>query len=303
MKRLSLTAFAALFAFGLVGIIRPASAKEDVNYAELYTLCESFPLNSRCENWGSDSFAELKDRPGAETECQLSPKKPAVGSPCKISFVDGNLVAYIERSIARPADLGGGKGTIVLSIAKEQIFSRFTSETAKQIEGSSPQSKMIVELGFTVDSSASAPNNTNFLKIVTSKEELLDGLYSIDVSNLTNSEDQSSFRGTITSRQTSSTSNVSRLLETKECIRCDLSGADLSGADLNEANLEGANLTNADLSEASLADAYLVGAILDGANLTKTNLNNSQLVLTSFSSATNFKETSLARSAIVLTDL
>jgi uncharacterized protein YjbI with pentapeptide repeats len=56
--------------------------------------------------------------------------------------------------------------------------------------------------------------------------------------------------------------SVQRLLETRECVGCDL-----SGAMLEEANLEGARLAGAMLEEAKLARARLRKADLSGANL------------------------------------
>ena len=41
-----------------------------------------------------------------------------------------------------------------------------------------------------------------------------------------------------------SESDLHKLLSTKECVGCDLSGADLSGLDLRDADLTEANLKN-----------------------------------------------------------
>ena len=54
-----------------------------------------------------------------------------------------------------------------------------------------------------------------------------------------------------------SESELEKLKATKECNKCDLSGA----------NLESANLKGADLSSANLKGANLIGANLDDANL------------------------------------
>ena len=63
-----------------------------------------------------------------------------------------------------------------------------------------------------------------------------------------------------------------QLLQTKECIGCDLRGTDLSGTTLRAANLSGANL-----SGATLEGAYLVRADLSDANLQGTNLRDASL--------------------------
>jgi|GEM_PF-2734172 len=82
--------------------------------------------------------------------------------------------------------------------------------------------------------------------------------------------------------------HVKRLQETKECPRCDLSGADLRGlnlsfailadADLRGAKLQGANLSNADLTRANLSQADLTGANLTQAYLTNANLDKTKLI-------------------------
>jgi uncharacterized protein YjbI with pentapeptide repeats len=75
---------------------------------------------------------------------------------------------------------------------------------------------------------------------------------------------------------------VQRLLNTKQCPGCNLSGANLQNADLEEANLrganlQGANLQNADLEQANLQDANLQQANLSDADLQEANLQNANL--------------------------
>ena len=82
--------------------------------------------------------------------------------------------------------------------------------------------------------------------------------------------------------------HLKQLRETKQCPKCDLSGADLSGADLSfavltganlsGANLNGANLSNADLSRANLTKADLSYANLNKAYLTNANLHQSKFI-------------------------
>ncbi|MFB2921941.1 pentapeptide repeat-containing protein [Aerosakkonema funiforme] len=72
-------------------------------------------------------------------------------------------------------------------------------------------------------------------------------------------------------------SQVTQLLQTKECSRCDLTGANLSGADLSFAILTDANLTAANLQNANLSQADLSRANLSKANLSRSNLNRAYL--------------------------
>jgi uncharacterized protein YjbI with pentapeptide repeats len=83
--------------------------------------------------------------------------------------------------------------------------------------------------------------------------------------------------------QAANPEHVRKLLATKECAKCDLTGAglvmaDLSGANLRGANLAGANLSRANLSGADLSSANLSGTGLFGANLSATKLNGANLL-------------------------
>nr|WP_322111842.1 pentapeptide repeat-containing protein [Aerosakkonema funiforme] len=71
--------------------------------------------------------------------------------------------------------------------------------------------------------------------------------------------------------------NIKKLLATKQCQNCDLSGVNLSGANLPNANLSGANLSGANLSGANLSGADLSGANLSDANVTDANLSDANL--------------------------
>lgn len=79
-----------------------------------------------------------------------------------------------------------------------------------------------------------------------------------------------------------------QLIDTGDCLECNLkgvdlqgmnlkganlAGADLSGANLQEANLKGANLKGTNLESARLTDAILINADLQGANLSDANLH------------------------------
>ena len=78
-----------------------------------------------------------------------------------------------------------------------------------------------------------------------------------------------------------------QLLATKQCQKCELSGAglvlanlagaNLAGANLNRANLGRADLSGADLSGADLRNASFYGANLSGANLRGANLTGADL--------------------------
>lgn len=76
-----------------------------------------------------------------------------------------------------------------------------------------------------------------------------------------------------------------RLLNTKECVGCNLVGAKLSIANLEDANLEDANLEGANLFGANLNGANLGSANLEGANLFGADLNGANLFNVKLSNA------------------
>ncbi len=63
-----------------------------------------------------------------------------------------------------------------------------------------------------------------------------------------------------------------RLLSTKQCYGCDLSGLDLSDASLEKADLEEADLSGCNLAGVDLEDSNLKGATIVHANLQNANL-------------------------------
>ncbi|MBO3462672.1 pentapeptide repeat-containing protein [Aetokthonos hydrillicola Thurmond2011] len=76
---------------------------------------------------------------------------------------------------------------------------------------------------------------------------------------------------------TSVPANVRRLLDTGECVGCNLIGAHLKDANLQGASLENANLQNADLERANLQGTNLQAANLQGADLGKANIVGANL--------------------------
>ncbi|MEB3340393.1 pentapeptide repeat-containing protein [Okeania sp.] len=84
--------------------------------------------------------------------------------------------------------------------------------------------------------------------------------------------------------------HTQKLLSSKQCPNCELTGAglvlaNLQGANLEGANLSGANLSRANLIGANLSGANLAGASLFGANLTGANLTGANLAGTDLRSA------------------
>ena len=72
--------------------------------------------------------------------------------------------------------------------------------------------------------------------------------------------------------------DLQKLLDTNECVECDLSGADLSGADLIRADLRGANLWMADLGAANLTEAVLRGTYMNGTILCNTTMPDGSVI-------------------------
>lgn len=72
--------------------------------------------------------------------------------------------------------------------------------------------------------------------------------------------------------QASDPSHLARLMNTRSCVGCDLSGANLAGWTLPKTDLSGANLSGATLYKATLSQANLTGANLTDCDLSGANL-------------------------------
>ncbi|MDO8947062.1 MAG: pentapeptide repeat-containing protein [Desulfocapsaceae bacterium] len=79
--------------------------------------------------------------------------------------------------------------------------------------------------------------------------------------------------------------NIQRLLDTKGCYGCRLTGVDLTDKNLDGVDLEGADLSGSRLEGADLENANLKGAILVGANLRNANLEGADLYKANLSGA------------------
>ncbi|WP_407650760.1 pentapeptide repeat-containing protein [Aerosakkonema funiforme] len=79
---------------------------------------------------------------------------------------------------------------------------------------------------------------------------------------------------------------IRQLLETGQCVRCNLSGANLTDLDLSNLNLSGANLSGANLSGANLSGTNLSDANLSGANLNASNLERAKFSRTTMPDGT-----------------
>lgn len=79
--------------------------------------------------------------------------------------------------------------------------------------------------------------------------------------------------------------NMQRLLDTKGCYGCRLTGVDLTDKNFDGVDLEGADLSGSRLEGADLENANLKGAILVGADLRNANLEGADLYKANLSGA------------------
>jgi uncharacterized protein YjbI with pentapeptide repeats len=106
----------------------------------------------------------------------------------------------------------------------------------------------------------------------------------------------------VTPAQAENFADVSKLLSTRECPKCDLSNAglvhaNLAGVNLREANLLRANLSRAVLTGADLRGADLRGASLFGVDLTQADLTGAKLA------GADLREANLAGANLTGTDI
>ena len=93
-----------------------------------------------------------------------------------------------------------------------------------------------------------------------------------------------------------------KLLETKECVGCDLNGTNLQRSNLTSANLQRANLRDANLYQANLGYAQLMNTNLRRANLREADLFKIYLMGSNLSGA-DLRETDLREADLTGADL
>ena len=77
--------------------------------------------------------------------------------------------------------------------------------------------------------------------------------------------------------------NISKLLESKQCVECNLMGSDLSGLNLSGVNLTGTKLDNSNLRKTNFRGAKLQGVSMLGVALEETMFAGADLRETNFS--------------------
>jgi len=82
--------------------------------------------------------------------------------------------------------------------------------------------------------------------------------------------------------------NLTTLIKTNACVRCNLMNVDLEGANLTDADLTQANLNEAILSGANVSRANVGSANVSNANLGSANLRNADLTLANLNAAKLF---------------
>ncbi|NJR58359.1 MAG: hypothetical protein HC769_05560 [Cyanobacteria bacterium CRU_2_1] len=263
MKRIICGAI-ALLSFPLIFTSPARSQSSEAELRELYQLCSQFPFNSRCE--GYEIPIPLDNRSGARTNCSLEVNNPAETERCKIVISDGQLIAYVE--VGEPiAPLDNQRGTEEISIPLSDIFAFEMRIWARRVDagvvliGGSLYSQQDedyaglervydpatdanelaapandrdfteIAISYIVSSNAESDNRSNVLKIVSSEEF---GFYLKE--QITPTPPAS---GILVASQAPDTASsapsgdlIQQLLDTKICVRCDLSNADLSDSDL-----------------------------------------------------------------------
>ena len=302
----------------LIGNTTIANGQE-TSKQEIEQLCQKFPQNSKCENFYINNDIEelcirfpdnkrcangkplisLINRPEETFNCDFILNKESKSGKCRIQVEDEKIIVYPDLEI-----LDYEKNTRKIVIDTQDIFS-FNSQWWLADVGNELESVGMfadIQIGYLLKNSQ-GDNKSNFLTISASESKLpgsehkfaIPG-YSFSNKNipkvleklepwLYHKRDLTAItpqlKPELNTADNQTANNVRRLLETKECPRCNLSGADLAEADLTRANLEGANLTGANLEGAKLGRAYLLGANLDNTNLYQADLRYSIMFLSS----------------------
>lgn len=240
-----------------------------------FTLCSKFPQNSKCENFEA---IVLDERPGEKASCQLSLGDFQAIAACKINLTEDTLTFYQEQG-NKIEQLDNQRLTIEYNIPLERILIA-NSQIWNGVHR--------WEIGYLEDTEAGNKNSSNNLILLTNEE--LSQAIAANLKNPTRDDSIAMLnRGKpsqlITEVSSDMTEVIEQLVETKECIGCDLQNADLTDVDLKQANLERANLAGANLEKANLQNSYLMGANLEGANLREAKLEEVFVTDANFSNA------------------
>ena len=274
---------------------------KNFNFENIKKLCTNYPNDKRCANRGV--LIALENRPGESFYCQLLPAQSEERKKCKILIKDQKIIAYLETGEESMA-LGDREKTEDIIIDISDIFS-FNSQWWLANVGNQEESVGMfadIQIGYLLGNSRS-DNQSNFLTISANEHgdkgasnenipKILEELEPLLYHNRDVTAIASRLKPELDPASDRVIDNVRRLLDTKECARCNLSGADLVDTDLEGANLEGANLEGANLEGAKLGKAYLLGANLDNANLYRADLEYSIMFLSSLENS-NLAEANL----------
>ncbi len=266
---------------------------------DLYSICSKFPYNSLCKGFDVEQPVALQERPGEEARCSFISLNIEQFSRCKVNATENGLALYLEQG--EPLEILDEQLTtreVIIPVEDVALVNVLQSErnrapmkmviplptaivgvAALNAITSNPGEISEIIIGFKTGSGLDTGILTyTTIFIETEKEialkERLEELIGQDPRNLIHPETARS--------QKLKSKLLAQLLETNECIGCDLRGVDLQKAELQDANLMGANLEKANLEGANLEGAYLRGANLRRANLAKAVLRDADLRTKSF---------------------
>ncbi|VEP18870.1 Pentapeptide repeat protein [Hyella patelloides LEGE 07179] len=243
---------------------------------DLFTLCSKFPHNSKCKDF--EAPIPLKERAGEAANCQVFLGDFQKNAACKIKLTEDTLTFYQEQG-DKIEQLDDQRLTVEYSIPLERIFI-----SNNQIWNGVYR----WEISYLEDAKTETKNSSNTLIVLTNEEmskAIAEKFYNHTIADSIDMLAQAQ-EATITENNLDTKAQVQQLIETKECIGCNLENADLSGVDLEQANLEGTNFAGANLEGANLKNSYLMGANLEGANLNLAELGGAIFVLTQLNNAT-----------------
>lgn len=283
------SAFLSFFSFFLP--IAVSAQSQEMSTQELYELCSRFPQNSRCE--GYEAPISLDRRIGTDARCFVGWASQGQGGRCKIQITETALNVYVEAG-EKIEQIGNKRSTLEVVIPIDHIFFsnvRVWKDQAGFLEISiDDESISALDIGYAIDSTDNLENRTNFLRIIATPsfgtrlaERLTANLSLVETALDRGETEAKNPEEGIT--PLADANAIAQLLESRNCVRCNLQGANLQDADLKGVNLEGANLAGANLASANLQGAYLVGANLDSANLTEAKLKSAVFAFSSLVNA------------------
>ncbi len=218
-----------------------------------------------------------KEKPAVQPEDNNSSTPPVT----KAEIQETDLAVDVKQDQKTPVERPVANGDDKTPSKQEQGPAESDEKTAAGVERMSSQSRPAQDMPAV--SGASTKDSGEELKTQAADLPLVTG--SPDAAVVPSAGKGNGDHGAALNTVDETMANVNRLLDTKTCLGCNLTGVDLTGKKLVEADLERANLSGSNLEGIDLREANLKGVSFRNANLKNSDLRKADLYKADFSGA------------------